>query len=414
MNTIAGWRRPFFSIYAGQAFSLLSSSAVQFAIIWWITVETGSALSLTVASIVGLLPQAMIGLFAGAWIDRFDRRRIIIAADALVAASSLLLSVLFMLGFRFLGIVYVILFARSLGETFHKPALQALIPCIVPSEELSKAGGFGQMINTACSMLGPMLGAFLMSAADLEWIMLLDVLGASMAIATLSAVKLPNMTRKLETGTSILREIKQGLTAFRSNKALLGLSIPMLISTIVFIPLGTLLPLMVRSYFSGTAWHNGLVQTVFSSGMLFSAMIIALTGGMRRQLLMLSLFTGLLGFCSLIAGLVPAGLFWLFCVLVFLMGTTGSGFNIPFFAYVQRTVPSENLGKVLSLISSVMSFAAPVGMFIAGPVAEAVGVSNWMVIAGVLMVLNGAASYGITRKHDVVSHEAMVKMHSRN
>ncbi|MEI7883824.1 MAG: MFS transporter [Clostridia bacterium] len=406
MEQLKNWRKSFFTIYFGQAFSLLSSSAVQFSIIWWITIETGSALALTIASVVGLLPQAIIGLFAGVWIDRFNRKKIIILADVVVAASSLFLGMLFFMGIRSLTLVYVVLFVRALGETFHKPALQALIPQIVPQDELIKAGGFGQTINTACMMFGPMLGALLMSISHLQWIMLLDVLGACLAIASLIVIKTSHVHSNHTNRKNFAQDMKQGLLAIKSNKALLRLSIPMLISTVVFVPLGTLLPLMVRTYFFGTAWHNGLIQTLFSSGMLIAAIIISLTGGLKKQFLMISIFTGLLGLTSFIAGLIPANLFWVFCILVFLMGSTGSGFNIPFTAYIQRTVPPENLGKVLSLITSVMSFAAPVGMFIAGPIAELIGVSNWMIIAGILMIFVGIMSYMLTKELDINrSHE---------
>lgn len=409
MEQLANWRKSFFAIYFGQSFSLLSSSAVQFSIIWWITVETGSALALTLASVVGLLPQAIIGLFAGVWIDRFNRKKIIILADGIVAVSSMLLGVLFLLGIHSLTLVYVVLFVRALGETFHKPALQALIPQIVPQDELVKAGGFGQMVNTACNMLGPMLGALLMSITTLPWIMLLDVLGAFLAIVSLTTVKTSRLHTNHTNRICFVQDMKQGILAIKSNKALLRLSIPMLISTVVFVPLGTLLPLMVRNYFFGTAWHNGLIQTLFSSGMLIAAMVIGLTGGLKKQFLMISLFTGLLGLSSFIAGLIPANLFWVFCILVFLMGSTGSGFNIPFTAYIQRTVPPENLGKVISLMTSVMSFAAPVGMFIAGPIAEIIGVSNWMIIAGILMIFVGIMSYVLTREFDTNrSHEVII------
>ncbi len=409
MDQLANWRKSFFAIYFGQSFSLLSSSAVQFSIIWWITVETGSALALTIASVVGLLPQAIIGLFAGVWIDRFNRKKIIILADGIVAASSLLLGVLFFLGIHSLTLVYVVLFVRALGETFHKPALQALIPQIVPQDELVKAGGFGQMINTACTMLGPMLGALLMSITTLQWIMLLDVLGAFLAIVSLTIVKTSQLHSNHTNRINFVQDMKQGILAIKSNKALLRLSIPMLISTVVFVPLGTLLPLMVRNYFFGSAWHNGLIQTLFSSGMLIAAIVIGLTGGLKKQFLMISLSTGLLGLSSLIAGLIPANLFWVFCILVFLMGSTGSGFNIPFTAYIQRTVPPENLGKVLSLITSVMSFAAPVGMFIAGPIAEIIGVSNWMIIAGILMIFVGIMSYVLTKEFDTNRSHEIIK-----
>ncbi|MRS03660.1 MFS transporter, partial [bacterium] len=134
-NNSTRWKKSFLTLYLGQAFSLLSSSAVQFAIIWWITIETGSAIALTVASLVGLLPQVLIGPFAGVWIDRYNRKSIMIIADLGVAVASLALGIAFLLGKPSLIFVYIILFVRALGETFHKPALQAAIPQLVPESE---------------------------------------------------------------------------------------------------------------------------------------------------------------------------------------------------------------------------------------------------------------------------------------
>lgn len=249
------------------------------------------------------------------------------------------------------------------------------------------------MINSATTMIGPMLGAFLLTMTILQWVMLVDVVGAIMAIVRLSLVKVSKHHVNESTKFDILNEMKQGLRVIVSNKALLRLFVPILIATIVLVPLGILLPLMVRVYFNGTAWHNGVVQSLFSFGMLVAAMLIGLTGGLKKQFLMISLSIGLLGLCSLIAGLLPSPLFWVFCIVVFFMGTTGVGFHVPFTAYIQRTVPPESLGKVISLMTSIMSFAAPVGMFIAGPASEIIGVSNWMVLAGILMSFIGLVCY---------------------
>jgi len=134
--------------------------------------------------------------------------------------------------------------------------------------------------------------------------------------------------------------------------------------------------------------------------MLISAMIISITGGFKKQFLMISIGILSLGVCSLIGGLLPSNAFLIFCIVVFIMGTTGMMTNIPFTAYVQRTIPQENLGKVLSLITSVMSFAAPVGMFIAGPVSDTIGISNWMILAGILMLIVGTLCYFLTRSFD--------------
>ncbi|MZP30612.1 MFS transporter [Heliobacterium undosum] len=402
MDRASAWKKSFFTMYAGQAISIVSSQAVQFSILWWITVQTGSALALTIASVVGLLPQAVIGPFAGVWIDRYDRKTIMIAADSAVALSSLLLGASFIFGVPSMLFMYAILFIRAVGETFHKPAMQAAIPLLVPESELTKAGGWGQMVTSAASMAGPMMGAFLMTMSTLQYVMLVDVFGAALALLTLSSINVPKPSLSARDKRNVFVELKQGIDALKANPALMGVALPILLSTIVFVPLGTLLPLMVNVYFHGTAWHNGIVQMLFSSGMFIAALVITVTGGLQRQFLMISLGVFALGLCALIGGLVPAGAFWLFCIIVFIMGTTGMCSHIPFTAYIQKTIPQENLGKVISLVTSVMSFAAPIGMFIAGPVSEIIGVNNWMVCAGILMLLVGLLCYFTTRKYDKV------------
>lgn len=407
MKNLQKWQKSFFIMYIGQAFSLLSSSAVQFSIIWWITVQTGSAMALTVASVVGLLPQAVIGPFAGVWIDRYNRKTIMVIADCTVAISSLVLGISFFFTTPSLIFIYLTLFIRALGETFHKPAMQASIPQLVPENHLTKAGGLGQLIQSACSMVGPMLGAFLMSITTLQYAMLIDVVGAILAAMALSSVKIAKHT-VTSTKLNIIDDMKQGIAAIKSNKALMKVSIPILLSTIIFVPMGTLLPLIVKEYFHGTAWHNGIVQTLFSSGMLIAAMIISITGGIRKQFLMISVGIFALGVCSLVGGILPSSTFWTFCIVIFIMGTTGMLSNIPFTAYIQKTVPQENLGKVISLVTSVMSFAAPIGMFIAGPVSSLIGISLWMICAGVLMLVVGILSYILTRKYDEINFDEVI------
>ncbi len=400
MKRTQNWKKSFFTIYIGQAFSLLSSSAVQFSIIWWITLQTGSAMALTVASVVGLLPQAVIGPFAGVLIDRYSRKTIMIIADSTVALSSLILGICFFFGTPSLLLIYIILFIRALGETFHKPALQTAIPQLVPASELTKAGGLGQMVQSASSMIGPMLGAFIMSITSLPYAMLIDIIGAALAVLTLSSVKLPKHKADQNSKLNVFEDMKLGIKAIQSNKALIRVSVPILLSTIVFVPLGTLLPLMVKVYFNGTAWHSGIVQTLFSSGMLIAAVIISITGGLKKQFRMISFGISLLGICALTGGLLPSSAFWLFCIIVFIMGATGIASNIPFTAYIQKTIPPENLGKVISLVTSIMSLAAPIGMFIAGPISQIIGVSNWMICAGVLMLIVGFLCYILTKEFD--------------
>ncbi|MGD9559499.1 MAG: MFS transporter, partial [Oscillospiraceae bacterium] len=108
------WKRPFILIYTGQAFSIVGSAAVQFAIIWYLTVQTESAITLTMASIVSFLPTMFIGPFAGIWIDRYNRRTVMMLADGLVAISSAALGLAFWFwGDVSVGFIYGILFVRG-------------------------------------------------------------------------------------------------------------------------------------------------------------------------------------------------------------------------------------------------------------------------------------------------------------
>lgn len=400
MEGIKNWRRPFFLLYAGQAFSLLSSSAVQFAIIWWITIRTGSALALTVASVAGLVPQVLIGPFAGVIIDRYRRKTVMIIADLGVAGASLALGISFYVGEPSLAFVYIILLLRALGETFHKPALQAAIPQLVPQEELTRAGGLGQLVSALCSMAGPMLGALLINGIPMHSIMLVDISGAVLAVLALSTVRVPDHSGQTATRRGIVKEMKDGFKAIKDNRALVRATIPVFLTSMVFMPLGSLLPLIVRQHFNGGAVQGGVVQTLFSIGMLASALVIGMAGGSRRPFAMISLSSFILGACSLTGGLLPPDAFWAFCGIVFVLGTTGMMGHIPYMAYIQKSVAAENLGKVISTITSIISLGIPLGMFVAGPIAQQVGVGTWMVGTGIVLTLIGALSYLGTRGFD--------------
>lgn len=404
MNTTTNWRATFWRIAAGQAASMLSSSAVQFALIWWITVTTGSAWALTIASIVGLLPQALIGMVAGVLIDRAPRKFIIILADSITALASLILGICFLLDQGSLTLVYVVLFVRALGETFHKPAMQAAIPQLVPAAELTRIGGLMQFISAGSALVGPMLGAALMSQFSIDRVMLVDVIGALLAIGTMATTRFGAAPPATSTYTSLWDEWRHGYTAFRQNRPLARLTIPMLIATVTFMPIGSLLPLFVKNFFQGTAWQSALVQTAFATGMLLGALVIGITGGLKRRFLMIASANILLGVSALLAGGLPASWFGVFCGLVVVMGMSGMGFNIPFTAYIQQSVPAHHLGKVIAFITSMMSLAAPIGMMIAGPATAFFGINRWMMGAGITMIVLGGVTYLLTRSFDAQRH----------
>lgn len=394
------WKKQFVVIYTGQAFSILGSAAVQFAVIWWLTVQTESAITLTIASIVTFLPNMLLGPFAGVWIDRYNRRTVMIAADGLVALSSVILGAAFLLlPAPPIWFIYLVLFLRGLGNTFHAPAMQAAIPTFVPAEMLTRAGGWGNMIQSVSNMLGPVLGAALMSFFPIASIMLVDILGAAFAIVCLLFVAIPDIAKTSEQ-LQVWTDMKQGFNAMRANKPLTAIFFPMLLMTILYMPLGSLFPLLVRSHYLGEAWHTSVVEFAFAGGLLVSSLIIGIWGGLKKRFLMASLAIAFMGLAALVSGALPASGFWLFVICCFFMGSTGTFMNVPVMAYVQETIAPEMMGKVFSFLMTAMTLSMPIGLLIAGPIVEAIGVNTWFFWSGAALMADALLCRLLTQPYD--------------
>lgn len=394
------WKKTFAVIYSGQAFSLLGSSAVQFAIIWWLTAQTESAVTLTLATIAAMLPNMLLGPFAGVWIDRYNRRTIMIAADGLVAVSSAVLGIAFQAwGAPPTGFIYAVLFLRGVGNTFHAPAMQAAIPMFVPAEMLTKAGGWGNLVTSVSTMLGPALGAGMMAVFPIAPMMLLDIAGAVLAILCLMRISLPDIPGSGQR-VHVFADAKQGFLAMKENKPLMAVFFPVLFASMLYMPLGSLFPLLVRLHYGGGPGHNAFVEFVFSAGLLASSLGMGIWGGMKKRFTMISMAVGVLGLAAFCGGALPAGGFAGFAVCCLVMGSSGTFFNVPLMAHIQETVAPQMMGKVFSLLSTAMTLATPVGLLLAGPVSQAVGVPLWFMASGILLAAAGLACYFAAGKYD--------------
>ena len=287
------WKQTFKIILGGQIFSLVGSAAAQFALVWYLTIRTGSPFILAIAGICAFLPQAVLGPFAGTWVDRVSRRKVMIAADSFVALVSLIMMIAALSGEPPVWLVFVIIFLRAIGSVFHAPALQASIPMIVPERYIEKMSGFNQLVFSGSNMLGPVLGALLFSLFSISSAMLLDVAGAVFAVGTLLMVRIPNPPP--EPRKHIFAEMKEGVAAIRDNYVLRRMAWPMLLAVLFYYPVASFFPLMVNGYFDKTAWHSSLVEAVFAAGMLTASLVIGIRGGMKNKFIQMSLAIFALG-----------------------------------------------------------------------------------------------------------------------
>ena len=263
------WAAPFFSVWSGAAISLIGSRVAQFALVWWLTEKTGSATVLATASLVALIPEIALGPIAGAYVDRWDRRRVMIVSDGFVALVSLWLAYLFWLDNLAIWHVYMAMFLRAVAGSFHWPALSASTSLMVPKEHLSRVAGANQTLYGMLNIIGPPLGALFMAIMPLFGVMLMDVGTASLAILPLLFVRVPRPDRQAEQAggqTSIWSDIKVGFKYMRAWPGLMALIGMAMVLKIALTPAFSLLPLLVSQHFQGDAAQRSLLEAIFGGG----------------------------------------------------------------------------------------------------------------------------------------------------
>ena len=379
------WKRTFFTIQSGQAISLITSSALQMALIFYLTEKTNSSMTLALATLVGFLPQGVLGLFIGGWIDRHSRKRIMIGADLFIAAVSALLAVISAFLDPPVWVVLAILFLRSIGSAFHTPSINAVTPLIVPTDKLAKCTGYIQSLQSVSSIVSPALGALLYAQCTLTEIIALDVVGAVIASIAVMLVKIPNIdVANIPQSEGVLAGAKEAYRILAQQKGLLTLLWMGALYMFAYMPINALFPLISMNHFGGTTWHVAMSESVFAAGMLLGGIVLGVWGGFQRKTTTVLLSIAVMGIALLIAGVLPASGFIAFVVCCAIMG-----FSAPFYgvqtAIFQEMVRPEYLGRVFSLSLSTMSLAMPLGLIAAGCFADMTGVETWFAISGIFI-----------------------------
>lgn len=376
--------------------SLLSSSAVNFAIIIWLSLETGSAEVLAFAAIATFLPQALIGPFAGVYIDRWDRKTTMIAADGFIAVCTLAMSLLFYLGHFELIFIYVLLGLRSVGSAFHMPAMQASVPLLAPESELLRIAGINQVIQSVSSIAGPALGALAIGLMDIQQVLLLDVAGAIFAIASLLLIKIPNPEREAQAADGVqqvLRDIGSGIKAVTANKGLAYMFLFSILATFCIMPVAVLFPLLTLQHFDGGKFEMSVIEVVWGIGMLAGGGVLGIFKPSFNKVIIINSMHILLGATLAISGILPASGFVLFVVLTTLGGLSASIYHATFMTIIQEKVNPAMLGRVFSMFFSIALLPSIIGLLSTGFIADYIGISLTFVILGSVVGLIGFVSF---------------------
>jgi DHA3 family macrolide efflux protein-like MFS transporter len=394
------WAVSFFTIWTGQAISLLGSQMVQFALIWWLTRTTGSATVLATASLVGILPAVVLGPFVGALVDRWNRRKVMLIADSGIALITLLLAYLFFIGWGRVWIVYLALFLRALGGGFHSPAMAASTSLMVPDEHLTRVQGINQILYNGLNIISAPLGALLLEAVAVQGVLAVDVITALFAIIPLFFIAIPQpskqiMSQRESMVASVWEDFKVGLGYVRHWPGLVILLVMALFMNMIISPAFALLPLLVKEHFGGGALQLGWFSSSQGLGSVVGGIVLSIWGGFKKKI-----HTTLVGGIGVAAGmaligLAPGSMMLMGIGGIFLAGIMLPITNGPIDAVLQSAVDPAMQGRVFTLVESLAGAMAPLGLALSGPLSDLISIQIWYIVGSLVTVGFGIGGFFI-------------------
>ncbi len=397
------WKPRFFTIWTGQAISLVGSSLTQFVLVWWITQETGSANALAIAGMLAMLPAALFSPLSGAIADRFSRRAIMILADVVTAACMLLLVNLFATDQIELWHIYTLMFIRSTMQSFQQPAAAASTVNLVPAEWVNRVAGMNQSLQGVMTIASAPLGAVALAFLPIESALMIDVFTAVLGITPLFFYKIPQPVRAghHDSPRAILHDISEGASYILHRRGLLMLYAMTALVVLTVMPTFSLTPLLVKEHFGGGVNEVAVMEALAGVGIILGGILISVWRfPVRRVVIVLVSFAVSCGTVALTA-LAPENMLSLAIFWWFLSGVSFSTGNAPMTALLQTVVPNELQGRTLALLNMVFGFAAPIGLAIAGPLGEAFGVRAVFILGGTLSTAINLLALGSKSLRDV-------------
>ncbi|HEX2395177.1 MAG TPA: MFS transporter [Bacteroidales bacterium] len=399
------WKRTFAIIWTGQLFSTLSSYVVGYSIMFWLSIETGSAEVLAFSIIASLLPQLVLGIFTGVYIDRWNRKRVMILADLFIAFCTLIVAILLYTGESRLSYFYILLAMRSAGMAFHMPAMQASVPLLAPEDKLMRIAGVNNIINSVSTIAGPALAALLISLFDLSIVLMFDVAGAVIACISLILVHIPSPVRKDGSTPEFLREMLEGLKIIYSKPGLFWLFILGIIATFFIMPVAALFPLMTLNHFSGTTYHMSIIEIAWGIGMLMGGALMGINKLKSYKIILIILMYLLLGLTFAFSGILPPSGFVIFAVITAFGGISMSVYSGSFTVVMQTMVEPSALGRVFSMYGSITLLPSMLGLLATGFIADSIGITNAFIISGIAISVLGLAAFLVPPVGKMVKEE---------
>lgn len=360
--------RPFSVLWIGQLVSGLGSGLTGFALPVWIYQQTGSAEAFGLLFFAATVPAVLMSPFAGALVDRWDRKWVLLASDGIAALMSLAIAALVFTGSFEVWHLFVISVVGSAVGTFAEPAFTATMGVLVPRQHFTRASGLLHTSGAVVGILTPLVAGVLVSTIGLGGILVIDFATFLVAVGTLATVHIPRPPPSGVPRRPLLREAHDGWAFVRRHQGLFILMLYFPVVNLVTMMANPLFSPMVLSF--ATPAQLGLVVSVSSVGMLLGGVLLSAWGGPVRRVRGMVIGQVLGAMCLALIGLRPwlplvaAGMF----LSLFLMPTAQSCSQA---LWLSKT-PPEMMGRVTAIRRMLALSTTPIAALACGPLAERV------------------------------------------
>ena len=386
-QTQNNWKRKTVLFLASQCITLFGSMIVQMSIIWYVTLKTSSGGWVAAFTICSYLPQFLISFFAGVWADRYNRKKLIVLADGVITIATLIMFLVMPMissDFVLLSALLVISIVRSIGAGVQTPAVNAVIPHLVPAEYLMKYNGINATIQSIVQFIAPAVAGTVLSIGTFRSTLFIDIVTALIGIGLLSCILLPKQ-EVANDNISVFSEIKAGIHYSFSDKMIGKILIVYGLFILLSVPAGFMAALLVSRVYGDVYWYLTAVELVGFAGMALGGVLMGMWGGFKSRfktfafgLLMLSIMT---------IGMGVSPYFILYLVMMFVYSVALTIIQTAVTTIIQEKAEGSMLGRVFGLMGAMYSGFLPVGMAIFGPLADMLPLQWIMVGSGIALVL---------------------------
>jgi MFS family permease len=380
----------FLLLWFGKIISQLGDKIYAIALMWWILQKTNDPAAMGLFMLVSVLPGILTGLFSGALTDRWNRKTILILTDVLRGVLVSAASLLALADALEVWHVFAAGFLLSVVTAFFDPAIQAVIPEIVPEEQLKKANGMSQTVGGFCTVLGPMLGAVATGAFGLGWVFMAN--GISYFLSALMTCFIRTARKPKETGNKadILREIREGIRFILGSKRITFILKIIALAHLFMGSLTVSLPLLALSVGNRGVGTLGALEMMMGLGLVLGSLAVIFKGKAVQTAKSLILMLMAAGLSFLAIGTLQffnVHALWVYMCVMTAIGAVVAGASVFWQTLLQTNTPGFMTGRVFGISTLTANISLPLanalfGILLGfGPISLMLSVSGFLLTA---------------------------------